>query len=367
MCLSRQKKVQKELFKKEKGKIDLFLFEDPLSLSYLTGCDVSTGLLLLMAKTSHFFLDGRYLDEMKKKYSGKLSLFFKEWIYEEILSLKKEEITVAFDASRMSYVGYQKWKAFFDNEKIEGKKVHLVPYDNPLKPFRYRKDHNEIEAMKKAATLNWEAFVFLLSELKEGMSEKEAAQTYEIYCIEKGADHLSFPPIVAFGENSAYPHHKTGERKLRKGDVMLFDLGVTVDGYPSDCSRTLFWKEIPPQLEKDYFLIQKVIEEVLKICRVGEKIGTLDQKARDIFKNEGVDELFTHSLGHGIGLEVHEFPRLKCDGEDKDALIETNTFFTIEPGLYREGLGGIRLEDTYLMTKQGPKSLYPPFKKKIIL
>jgi Xaa-Pro aminopeptidase len=189
--------------------------------------------------------------------------------------------------------------------------------------------------------------------------EKELAKRFEIFCLENGAEGLSFSPIIAFGPNSAMPHYRSQDAQLKKGDVVLIDIGVVCDGYHSDMTRVLFFEQEDPYLSKLYEIVKRAQHSALQMCRPGTKMGQLDRAARSVMKEEGVEELFIHSLGHGIGLEVHEFPRIKFDGEDKDVVLETGMVFTVEPGLYVPGTGGVRYEDTILITDAGYENFYP--------
>jgi Xaa-Pro aminopeptidase len=195
--------------------------------------------------------------------------------------------------------------------------------------------------------------------LKKGITEKEVARRFEIFCLEKGAEGLSFTPIIAFGKNGAMPHYRSQDVVLKEGDAVLIDIGVVLDNYHSDMTRVLFYKKKNRYLSHLYEIVKKAQKNALKLCRPGVKLKELDLAARKVMREEKVEDLFLHSLGHGIGLQTHEFPRIKYNGDDRDVVLQSGMVFTVEPGLYVPGKGGVRYEDTIVITPSGYKNFYP--------
>jgi Xaa-Pro aminopeptidase len=154
---------------------------------------------------------------------------------------------------------------------------------------------------------------------------------------------------------------------LKKGDLVLIDIGVTVDHYRSDMTRVVFYQEADPELERLYQINKEAQGAALQECRPGTRLGALDRAARAVMQTHGVEPLFVHSLGHGIGLETHEYPRLKWDNEDKDLVLEPGMVFTVEPGLYIPEKGGVRYEDTIRITEDGYVNFYPDSGDKAII
>jgi len=326
--------------------VDGCLIEEPADLYYLTGLSLSVGKLFAAPSGACLFVDGRYYGKAKQEAPCPVALIesFKE-------SLRKAK-RIAFDSAFVTYNGFSALKSSFPH-------VEWVPVSSPVKNLRLCKDPGEIAALKKAARLTWEGYQRIVQILKEGITEAEAALEFEIFCRKKGASGFSFETIIAFGENSAYPHYRAGNARLHKNQIVLIDAGAVIDKYHGDMTRVFFFGEPDPRLSRFFHLVRRAQQKAVAHVRPGVKLGELDQIVREEFRKENVEELYTHSLGHGIGLETHEYPRIKADGEDKDLILKPGMVFTIEPGLYQPGLGGARYEDTVLVTEIGCENFYP--------
>ncbi len=341
--------------------IDFLIIDDPGSLYYLTGVQVSIGRLIICESHTRLFVDNRYIEEAQKKAHCETHLISEKAIADFIINYgPKDNKKIGFDTTSLSYFAYNKLLNFIKKIKSQHNdiEIKLVPLDEPLKDLRMIKDVEEISAMKKSAALAWKGFEHICHYLKEGVTEKELAFEYEIFCRKNGAEKLAFDPIVCFGQNSSQPHHHPDNTKLKINDIVLMDVGVVVDNYHSDLTRVIFFGQADPLLEKLYSIIKKAQNEALNICRPGTRISDLDKSARDFITEQGYGKEFLHSLGHGIGLETHEFPKIKFDGEDKDAILKTGMVITIEPGIYIAGTGGVRYEDMILITNDGYENFY---------
>ncbi|NGX48703.1 MAG: Aminopeptidase YpdF [Candidatus Anoxychlamydiales bacterium] len=337
--------------------IDLLILDDSISLIYLTGLHLSYGKLFITKDKTKLFVDGRYLQIAKENSSLDVELICEKSLLDFIVENKLKNI--AFDSSKLSYCSYEKLKVFL--EKIKTKydlDIKITPLVNPLKEFRVIKDVDEILLLKKAANLNWRGFEHVCLLLKQGITEKEIAFEYEMFVKKNGADKLSFDPIVAFGKNSAMPHYKTSTKKLELNDLVLMDIGVEIQNYHSDMTRVIFFGSPDPKLERIYSITKKAHSAALSQCKPGVKLKELDLAARKVLKEEGCEKEFVHSLGHGVGLEIHEFPRIKFDTEDRDVILKPGMVITIEPGIYLQNLGGTRYEDTILITQSGYENFY---------
>lgn len=338
-------------------KIDLLIIEDPISLIYLTGLHLSSAKLFITQNFSKLFVDGRYIQAAKENSSLDVELLSEKNLSDIILQNKCKNI--AFDSNKITYNGFEKLTLFI--QKIKSKndyEINLIPLFNPLKDFRLIKDFDEISILKSAASLNWKGFEHACMLLKEGITEKEIALEYEIFVRKNGGDSLSFDPIVCFGKNSSMPHHVPSKTKLKLDDIVLIDVGVCIDNYHSDLTRVVFFGKANPTLEKIYSITKKAQAQALLLCKPGTKLKDLDLAVRDVFREEDLEKNFAHSLGHGVGLEIHEFPKIKFDAEEKDTVLQPGMIITIEPGLYIPDLGGVRYEDTILITQNGYENFY---------
>ncbi|MBI2743009.1 MAG: aminopeptidase P family protein [Chlamydiales bacterium] len=345
-----KKRLKALIDKLQKEKVDGCIVESPVDLHYLTGLSLSLGTLCIFKGESCLFVDGRYIQTAKEKSPVAVEMLEGKNLHSFLQRCAPKNI--AFDAETTTYAEFEKLGSRFP-------KVKLTPYPGLLKELRLIKDSFELDAMRRSAALLWKGYRYLQKRVRKGVSEIELAREFEFFCRENGAEKLSFDPIIAFGKNSAMPHYRAGETLLKSGDIVLIDIGVQVDSYCSDMTRTLFFGTPDPKLKKWQAIVKESHDAALKICKAGVRAGALDEAAREVMKREGVEEYYLHSLGHGVGLEIHEYPRLKSTGVDKDLLLKPGMVITVEPGLYLSGKGGIRYEDTIIVTKSGYENLYP--------
>lgn len=309
------------------------LIEDPIDLYYLTGLQLSLGSLIVEPQQATLFVDGRYIEAAQKVFPAKLldHLFDKRYT------------SLVFDSEKTSVA------RLVALEKGFGKDLRPVGY--LTRSLRMIKETGEIEKIKHSCMLVAKFMKQLEAKLRPGVQEKEIGIAFHQMALEQGIEKLSFDPIVAFGAHAAMPHYRTGSKILEAQECALLDLGTMYQGYCSDMTRTFF---ADPEL---YQLVQKAKEAAASLARPGEKLGVLDEAARAVFAQAGMLEHYLHSLGHGLGLEIHEAPRLKAGNAEHDLIIQKNMVVTIEPGLYVAGHGGVRLEDTYLITDSGAVAL----------
>lgn len=328
---------------------DSCIIERSVDLFYYTGLKLSAGKLCVTPKEALLCIDGRYLQVAQERAPMRVMFDEKETAAHFFETHKSR--TIFFDGQNSSYDSFARWQGLL--------KATLISKSLLFKKIRVVKDAHESLAMKKSAELLWRGFEYLLSCLKEGVTEKELCRDFEIFCLKQGGEGLAFDPIIAFGANSAMPHYAPADVSLKAGDIVLIDIGVTLDHYRSDMTRVVFYKQADKELERLYLINKEAQKAALSLCKRGNKLGTLDLAARAVMQKAGVESLFVHSLGHGIGLETHEYPRLKWDHEDKDLLLEPGMVFTVEPGLYIPGKGGVRYEDTIRITEEGYENFYP--------
>jgi Xaa-Pro aminopeptidase len=251
---------------------------------------------------------------------------------------------VGFDSTFTTYEAYQ---------LLQELQTPLIALKNPLKSLREKKEPSEIGHLTKAAMLCVEGFDYVTTLLQEGISEREIVTALEIFWLQKGGERVAFTPHIAFGEGSSQPHYHSAERRLKKGDSVLIDIGVVTEHYNSDMTRVVAFGEPAEKIKEIYQYVWEAYQAATELCRPGVKIREVDRAARGLIEKKGFGEYFPHGLGHGVGLEIHEAPRIHSVGNDAERVLEEGMVLTIEPGIYLPGIGGVRLEDTLLITITG--------------
>ncbi|KKI93899.1 metallopeptidase [Bacillus sp. SA1-12] len=250
------------------------------------------------------------------------------------LAVEKEEISF----SRVEHL-----QQIINPEKI-------VSVEQILNEHRVIKDEKEAAILRQAADLADYGVQVGINALKQGISEMEVLATIEYELKKKGIREMSFSTMVLFGEKSGQPHGNPGLKTLSEGDFVLFDLGVVLDGYCSDITRTFVYKSYEEKQKQIYDTVLQAQVAALQASKPGKRIGDLDLIAREIITNAGYGDNFPHRLGHGLGINVHEYPSMS---HTNDAVLKEGMVFTIEPGIYVPSVGGVRIEDDVMITKDG--------------
>lgn len=225
------------------------------------------------------------------------------------------------------------------------------PTQDPLVQMRLLKSTDELRLLRRAAQIAAGAYLFLRRKIHMGQNEREVAQLVRKVLTVRGAEAMAFPPIVAFGKNSAVPHHHPTERKLRKNEIVLLDFGAVVGGYHSDITRVFFSGTSSARQRRIYYLVEEAQQIGLGHYRAGESIAAADVAVRAFFKKHNVEKYYTHSLGHGIGLQIHEAPGIS-HRVSKEQKFVAGMAVTVEPGLYIPGFGGVRLEEDVVIGRR---------------
>lgn len=228
--------------------------------------------------------------------------------------------------------------------------VETVEVGDQIDRLRWAKTPQEVLWQRQAIEITDIAYEKLRGLLQPGVTEREMANQIAISFLEQGADGWGFPPTVAFGPNSAKPHHDPGDRRLERGDAIIIDIGATVNGYTADLTRTNWLGEPPAPLSEIYTIVQAAQDAAFGVVRAGVPASVVDAAARDIITAAGYGEQFVHGLGHGIGVRIHDGPFLRGRNEDP---LPANSILTIEPGIYIRDVGGVRIEDVVLVTDEG--------------
>lgn len=329
--------------------IGALLITDPANIKYLTGFSgVSSrqreAYALVTTNNIYLLIYPISLQaNLPMKTSYKILLITSHQTLDQHLKdiFQQEKIrAVGFEKQNLTVGEYDLWR-----EKV---KIRWVATEQIIENLRMIKTYEEIINITKAARLTDKAFAFIRSGIKQGVSEKHLAFELEFY-IKKNGGELAFPPIVAFNLHSALPHHQPSNLRLKNNSLILIDLGAKVEGYCADMTRVLFYGVPDSRQAKIYETVLSAQKLALAQLKIGLPTSQSDQTARDVIKREGFPE-YPHGLGHGVGLDIHEAPRLRNDSQE---ILLENMVVTVEPGIYLEGFCGVRIEDLVLLKKSG--------------
>jgi Xaa-Pro aminopeptidase len=294
--------------------------------------------LLLSANRSFLVTDGRFTSQAREETSGLRVVKQEESLMATIGSLLRgrSQTRIGFDALRLTVAQFRALR------RAAGSRISWIRTDDEVEKGRQRKDPAEMAQMRKAALLGGEVLSGALKLLKPGVREIEVAAEIEYQMRRRGASGPAFESIVAFGARSAYPHARPTKKRLGKNELVVLDLGVILGHYCSDITRTVFVGRAPARMRRWYRAVQEAQAAAVAAAQAGTRCGDVDAAARGVLARYRLDHYFVHSTGHGLGLEVHEDPRV-ARGQ-KHVLVPGNVI-TIEPGVYVPGVGGIRIED----------------------
>ncbi len=344
--MNKQKRLNRLQQKMQEEKVDALLINDLVDIFYLSGIQLSAGQCLVTHDSAHLLVDGRYL-EMCTTQSAISPILEEKNTLPSLLPPSCKQL--AFVAETTTY---QQWENLSSQLLIP-----LLPVPHWVREQRAIKDPEELTLLRNAAHLGSEGYDYILSILSEGITEIEVARELEFFWRKKGAQKLGFDPIIAFGSNTSQPHYHPQPIPLKKGDPVLIDIGVYLNGYHSDMTRTLFFGEPSPKMREIYATCLEAQTNALAACHPGTTVGEIDDIARSTIANKGFGNAFPHGLGHGVGLEIHELPILKGTTPYRNTPLKENMVITIEPGIYLPSIGGVRIEDTIAITKNGYEDL----------
>ncbi len=319
----------------EYAKVPYLLVTDLTNIRYLTGISMSSAILLVTPRAFKLYVDPRYAELAEKSQKGFLKACDRADLQKHMQSVPH----CGFEEHNVTMATMRRWKKLL-------KKTKFVRTENIVEHFRRQKDSTEIRLIKKAIAITKELMAMVPTLLKPGVTERGVAWILEARARELGAEKFSFEPIVAFGPHTSRPHHRAGERKLKKGDLVQIDIGVFYKGYSSDMSRVFATGKLTQEQEKAIEAVEKTMEVVLKKAKPGVSAKELDVIAREVLKDYGWDKHMTHALGHGVGLEVHEGVTLAP--RDSRPLLKGEVI-AIEPGVYFPGKFGVRTEDIVIV------------------
>jgi Xaa-Pro aminopeptidase len=343
-----------ERLRERLGQLDVaaLLISDVTNVRYLTGFASSNAWLLVDPGHAWLLTDGRYI-EAAGAVDGVEAIAAKRNLATDLQG-RLPSLTagpVGFEADRMTVSVHS---------RLAESGVELRPTRRVVEALRAVKDPDEIDAIRRSTALLMEAFERFAAQPVIGRTEAELAWAMERTIRELGAEAVSFEPIVASGPNSARPHHHPGSRTVEPGELLLVDAGAIVDGYCSDCTRTFATGPLPPALERAYAACRDAQERSLAATLVGARCVEVDGVARSVLVEHGYEVM--HGLGHAVGLEIHEDPRL---APESDATLEAGNVVTVEPGVYLSGQGGVRIEDLVIVG-DGPPEILTTFTKELV-
>ena len=335
-------------------KLDALLVSFGPNLRYLSGFTGSNGNLLVMGEESILFTDPRYRIQAAQEVNCRLRIAKGPLLV---------EVAAAIARRRLKRIGFEPARMTCDfHEALQSRlplKASLNAAGGWIEELRMVKSEAEIARIRRSVETNSRAFEQTLAHVRPGMKEQDLAADLEYRMRREGAEKTSFETIVAAGERSALPHAQPGSAPLRSGDLVVVDMGAVQEGYCSDMTRMLFLGRPGPKVKRAYRAVLEAQLAAIDAVRAGAGTARVDATARRVLKGYGLDRAFVHSTGHGLGLEIHEPPRL---GRRDKGILQAGMAVTIEPGVYIEGFGGIRIEDTVVVTVKGCEILTPTSK-----
>jgi Xaa-Pro aminopeptidase len=331
----RRKAVRAELAAR---KLDCLVVTHPANWYYLTGFTGESGALVVSQDGAVLLTDGRFTVQAKEETRGVKIELQQGGLYVALGAfLRKKGLgRVGYDANQLTV---EQWNTL---RKALGSRGRGFEATGLVAHLRMRKDAQELAVMRKAAILVGEVLEGVLKLVKPGVRESELGAEIEYQMKKRGASGASFETIVASGPRGALPHARPTAKKLRKNELVVLDLGAILGHYCSDMTRTVHVGRASKRVREWYRSVQRAQEAAVAAVQAGVTCGDVDAAARNVLKKNGLEQYFVHSTGHGLGLEVHEEPRV---ARGQTVRLEAGNVITIEPGVYVEGVGGIRIED----------------------
>lgn len=335
---------------KEKEIDAAILIGDP-NRNYMSGFKGDESFSIISKDKAIFMVDSRFIEQASNEVKDYVVVEYSkngETLYSYLQKLVKE-LNIKKLGFEEDVVTYSRYKSIMQATNCE-----LIPLDGMVEELRAAKNEDEIEIMQKAAAIADVAFSHMLEFIKIGMTEREIGIELEFTMKKLGASGLSFPSIVASGVRSSLPHGQATDKKISDGEFLTLDFGCVYKEYCSDMTRTVAIGSISAQMKKIYNIVLKAQMEALKAYKSGVTGKSVDKVARDIIKSYGYGDNFGHSLGHGVGRQIHEIPAISSKS---DKVLISGMVVTDEPGIYISGFGGVRIEDILVITDEGSRVL----------
>lgn len=337
-----------------------YLVSSPENRRYLTGFPSSDGYLLITKTEAVFLIDSRYIEAAQSSAEGCTDIVLLTSLSAQLpeLTEKLGVKTVYTESERLSVSEFKNFCKIIPCECFAEKA------DEKINALRRRKNEAEKKKILAAQAIAERAFDHILGFIKEGVTEREIALTLDFFMLKNGAECVSFETIAVSGKNSSMPHGVPSDKKIEKGDFITMDFGAVVEGYHSDMTRTVAVGCVSDKQAQVYETVLTAQKKSLEILKAGVSCFDADAAARDIIKNAGFGEFFGHGTGHGVGIEIHEQPRLSSKSKQ---ILEIGDVVTVEPGIYLPSEFGVRIEDMAFITENGCENLTKSPKNLIIL
>jgi Xaa-Pro aminopeptidase len=340
-----------KLFSRLPGNIDCALITSDVNRRYFTGMKSSAGTVVVFRNEAYLIIDFRYIEKARSTVKNAHVIEQKN-LYRQLneLLIKHSAENVAIESKTMTVAELSQLKKALNGFEI----IADDSLSNAVSYLRNVKDESEIDCIRKAQRIAEDAFSHILTFIKSGVTEREIALELDWFMLRNGAEDLSFETIALSGANTSMPHGVPSGKKVEEGEFVLMDFGAVYNGYHSDMTRTVCVGKPDSEMEKVYNIVLEAQLACLEKAH-GEMSGSeLDKIARDIISDAGYGECFGHSLGHGVGMEIHEAPIAAPSGKN---ILKTGTVVTVEPGIYIPGKFGVRIEDFVILTENGCENL----------
>lgn len=340
--MTENKRVERLIKFFEEKNIEAMIVTSGRNCTYLSGFRGTSGFLVITRKKRFLFTDFRYIEQAESQAEGF-----------EVIAIKDEKVSAilkkVLDDERIKRVGFEEEHVNYGRYVEMREKLYdtdLIPLKDVIENLRAVKDADEIEKIKQAVSIADRAFEHVAGMIVPGMKEREIAAEIEYFMKKNGAGGSSFETIVASGVRSSLPHGTSTGKIIKSGDAVVLDFGAVFEGYCSDMTRTIFMEKADRRLLDLYAIVLEAQLAAINGIRNGMTGRDVDKISRDIITKYGYADCFEHGLGHGVGLDIHEKPKIS---PASDMAVEEGMVFTIEPGVYVPGLGGIRIEDMVML------------------
>lgn len=343
-------KIAKVIKKLEQDNIDGLILSSPSNISYLTDYRSRDSYLMVSRRENFYITDARYSEEARRNLKGFTVEQINGSIFKKIADIchSLQVRCLGFEERHLSYAEYKKIRKQLNDN------IGLVATCGLVEQFRQIKTPEELEKIRIATQIAVKAFRFIKDFISTGKKEIEIAAELERFIRYNGASSSAFDIIVASGPNSSFPHHITSQKKVKKDELVLLDLGVDYQGYKSDLTRVFFSGKITSLAKSIHKIVVSAQAKAIAKIKPGRQTREIDFIAREYIRKSGYGGFFSHSLGHGIGLDVHEEPGI---AKKEAKRFEAGMVFTVEPAIYLTGKFGIRIEDMVLVTRKGSEVL----------